>query len=123
MAQWLGVSWVTGLVTAFITTVQIVIAFEYDRWRNSEGHLTVWERFAVQFGIAFVVTVVLFIMFHGNVSIGSDTYYSPVHTAVCTAELCYQQSARNVAKAKGGKVPPPVANPPVAAVVPKPPLP
>lgn len=84
------------LVQSLITTLIVVFAFVYDSWRGESDSFTVWERFAVLFMAALVISPLIYVLAHDRLRLGDMTYYSPMHmghVGPCVDKLCAVRSA------------------------------
>jgi len=81
--------WGFILVEALVSTIVIVVAFEYDKWRETHTvKITWWERSLIQFICVFVVMAILYISLHGRLKIGGQTFRAIPYQSECLGGIC-----------------------------------
>ena len=85
------VSLTTAVVSSLVSSIAVVAAFEYDKWRGED--MKWFERILTQILFTLISILGIFFLAHGRLRFGKDIFYSPIHTSACIGRLCYQKSS------------------------------
>ena len=95
--------WGFILVEALVSTIVLVVAFEYDNWRSThETQIRWWERAIVQFACVFIVMTFLYFSLHGRLKVGGQTFRAIPYQSECLGKVCPAEF--NAGKSGGAKV-------------------